>query len=90
MHKEMQQKLMGIIAQTFPIRGAYNFCNMSYPGSLWTFTIGSKKYHPIKDFDPKRVLASGLEFQYYNANLHTASFALPSFMQKNLSDSINL
>lgn len=87
---DMQQKLLGIVNETFQICGAYNFSNLTYPGGLWTFTFGSKKYHPLNDFDPQRVHNSTMEFKYYNTDLHTASFALPNFMRKNLSGLINL
>lgn len=87
---DMQQKLLGILKETFPIRGAYNFSNLTYPGGLWSFSYGSKKYHPIKDFNPNRVDQSKMDFKYYNKDLHKASFALPSFMQENLRDFINL
>jgi spermidine synthase len=87
---DMQKKLLGIINETFPLRAIYNFSNLTYPGGLWSFSFGSKKYHPIKDFNPARVDQSNLKFKYYNKELHTASFALPSFMQENLRDLINL
>jgi spermidine synthase len=32
--------------------------------------------------NPRRVEASGLDFRYYNANIHWASFQLPSFLLK--------
>ena len=62
----------------------YNFSNLTYPGGLWSFTFGSKKYHPIKDFDSAKVKASGLDFKYYNENVHTGVFSIPNFMVKNL------
>ena len=80
----MQQKLLSIIGEFFPVATIYNFNNLTYPGGLWSFTFGSKKYHPIKDFNPSQVERSPLDFQYYNADLHRACFCLPTFMQKNL------
>lgn len=85
----MQQKLMSIINETFDISSIYNFGNLTYPGGMWSFTFGSKKYHPTKDFKKDRVASSGLDFQYYNADLHSAAFCLPTFMQKNLKEYIN-
>lgn len=84
----MQQKLMSIINETFDISSIYNFGNLTYPGGMWSFTFGSKKYHPTKDFEKSRVTSSGLDFQYYNADLHNAAFCLPTFMQKNLNEFI--
>lgn len=81
----MQGKLVSIISDIFPIVSIYNFSNMTYPGGLWSFTFGSKKYHPVKDFDASRVAKSGLDFEYYNEGVHKGAFALPSFQLKRLS-----
>ena len=87
-HVEMQQKLLGIIDEVFPISTIYNFSNLTYPGGLWSFTFGSKKYHPVKDFDPSRVGDSGLSFEYYNTEIHKGAFAIPTFMRNNLGQFI--
>lgn len=86
--EEMQKKLLGIKKDVFPITSIYNFSNLTYPGGLWSFTVGSKKYHPVKDFNPARVDASGLAFEYYNKQIHTGAFAIPTFMRQNLGDLI--
>ena len=85
-YKDMQKKLLGIKSEVFPITSIYNFSNLTYPGSLWSFTVGSKKYHPVRDFDAKRVDDSGMAFEYYNKHIHQAAFAIPSFMRKNLGE----
>jgi spermidine synthase len=87
---ETQTALLKILEQVFPLRGAYNFSNLAYPGGLWTFVMGSKKHHPVKDFDKNRVKASGLEFQYYNSQLHGASFALPNFQLNRIGQYANI
>lgn len=79
----MQKKLLSLV-KPFAIAQFYNFHNMTYPGGLWSFLFASKKYHPVKDFDASKVEASGLEFEYYNAETHTSAFALPQFMKKSL------
>lgn len=81
---KMQNKLMEILHDTFPIVSIYNFSNMTYPGGLWSFTFGSKKYHPLKDFNSEKVKESGMEFEYYNSEIHRGAFALPNFMIKRL------
>lgn len=87
---EMQKKLVEIIASQFPITSPYNFSNMTYPGGYWSFMFGSKKYHPLKDFSQQSVQNSGLVFNYYNADMHRASFSCPEFMRKNLATWIQL
>ncbi len=81
---DIQQSLLKVLNQVFPACYLYSFSNLTYPGGLWSFTFASKNYHPIKDFEPKRVEESGLEFDYYNKELHSAAFALPSFAKKGL------
>ena len=80
----MQKKLMGIINKIFPISTIYNFSNLTYPGGLWSFTFGSKKSHPINDFNTERVNSFDGEFKYYNHRIHSGAFSIPSFMAKEL------
>lgn len=81
---DIQQGLLKVLRKVFDQTYLYNFSNLTYPGGLWSFTFASKKYHPVKDFDAARVEASGLDFDYYNAPMHTASFCLPNFAKKGL------
>ena len=78
----MQNKLLDILSQKFPVVRLYNFMNLTYPGGLWSFTYASKGLHPLNDFDEKRVKDSGLEFTYYNTETHRASFSQPEFIRK--------
>jgi len=81
---DIQQSLLGVLNNVFDQCFLYSFSNLTYPGGLWSFTFATKKHHPINDFDPQRVIDSGLVFDYYNQQLHTAAFALPSFVKKDL------
>ena len=54
----------------------------TYPSGHWAFGMGSKKYHPIKDFQAERYQASGLPFRYYNRDVHRGAFALPTFFRE--------
>lgn len=80
----MQKKLVSIKNKLFEKTFIYNFVNLTYPGSFWSFTFATKGLHPIEDFDAKRVAASGLEFKYYNEQIHSGAFALPTFQKKEL------
>ena len=86
---DIQQSLLNVLNAVFPNNYLYSFSNLTYPGGLWSFTFASKKYHPVNDFNPARVAESGLEFDYYNAALHSAAFVLPSFAQKGLAGLID-
>ncbi|MDQ7039933.1 MAG: polyamine aminopropyltransferase [Rhodothermus sp.] len=62
----------------------------TYPMGLWSFTLASKRLHPVVDFDPEqaaRRLASFADrLRYYNVELHRAAFALPSFVRRLFAD----
>jgi spermidine synthase len=87
-NKDIQTSLLTVINGVFDNVWLYNFSNLTYPGGLWSFTFASKKYHPIDDFQPSRVTASALAFDYYNEHIHTGAFALPNFVKKELSELI--
>jgi spermidine synthase len=74
---KMQKVLVEILAQVFPKVHIYNYCNMSYPSGLWSFTYASKGLCPFKDFDPNRVKK---DFHYYSPEIHWGSFMLPQFI----------
>jgi spermidine synthase len=83
-----QSKMTSIYSGLFDVVLYYNFTNLTYPGGLWSFSFCSKKYHPVRDFNPERVRTSGLDFQYYNEDIHKAAFALPSFQIKNIGTNL--
>jgi spermidine synthase len=84
----IQKGLIEVLDKVFGDVHLYTFSNLTYPGSLWSFSFATKKYHPINDFNPTRVKESGLDFKYYNKGIHTASFALPTFIKNNLGSLI--
>lgn len=86
---DIQQSLLSVLNQVFTQSYLYSFSNLTYPGGLWSFTFATKKHHPINDFNQQRVIDSGLEFDYYNHQLHSAAFALPSFVKKGLKGLIS-
>ena len=79
-----QHAMAQILAEFFPIVRYLNFTNLTYPGGLWSFSFASKKWHPIRDFSEKRIREANLKFRYYNADIHRAAFALPSFQLDNI------
>lgn len=81
---EMQVKLAQIISSVFPICRFLNFSNLTYPGGLWSFSFGSKKYHPTNDFHSDRRLQSKMKTKYYNAEIHKSCFSLPEFQMEKL------
>lgn len=53
----------------------------TYPGAFWSYTLGTKKYHPLKNFQKKRYKKERLKTKYYNDRIHKAAFTLPNFIQ---------
>jgi spermidine synthase len=83
---DTQKALLRILAGLFDRVNLYNYTNMSYPGGLWSFTFASRGLRPVWDLEPERVQKSGLDFQYYSADVHRGAFAIPAFMRKNLAE----
>lgn len=57
---------------------------LSYPSGFWSFIMGSKKYHPLKDFRTKRWKNRTFNTKYYNKAIHYAAFALPQFVKDSI------
>ena len=72
------------IREFFPICRVYQAHIPTYPSGHWLFGFASKSVDPVTGFDAARWDALGLETQYYNTALHTAAFALPTYVQQML------
>jgi spermidine synthase len=66
----------------FPLVAMYMAYIPTYPSGLWSFAFCSKRYHPINDFDENRIRATNIYTNYYNPDVHRASFALPNFVEQ--------
>jgi spermidine synthase len=65
------------VRSIFPIARLFLACVPTYPGGLWSFTMGSKK------FDPRQVKVEelpALNTRYYSPAIHRAAFELPPFV----------
>lgn len=74
------------IVDSFPVSRVYQAHIPSYPSGHWLFGFASKKFHPIKDFNPERWESLGIRTRYYNERLHVGSFALPNYVQELLEN----
>ncbi|MCT4593813.1 MAG: polyamine aminopropyltransferase [Anaeromicrobium sp.] len=72
------EKIKGI----FPIAKVYQFHMPTYPSGHWLFGFASKKYDPIKDFNPSKWEEFGLKTKYYNRHIHIGSFMLPTYVKE--------
>ncbi|NMB33993.1 MAG: polyamine aminopropyltransferase [Clostridium sp.] len=78
-HKDLIKKVCKDVGSIFPIMRLYTCAIPTYPSGYWSFTMGSKKYDPLK-IDVKNI--SDIDTKYYCGNIHKSSFALPQFVAK--------
>ncbi len=74
------------VFSSFPISRVYQASIPTCPAGYWMFGFASKKYHPLKDFDPKRWNERNLKTWYYTTNLHRGAFMLPKYVEDILSE----
>ena len=80
-----QKFVLQALKSVFPVTALYNYSNISYPGGLWSFAFASKKYHPVHDFQKNKLdMISKWNLHYYNQDIHSAAFAQPEFVKKEL------
>ena len=60
----------------------------TYPSGMWSLQMAIKgQYHPVKDYkkDAAHNFVQAKDLKYYNEDLHSAAFVLPTFVQKMLN-----
>lgn len=60
-----------------------------YPTGMWSLTYCSKQgSHPLKNFDRNKAaeFAKAQNLRYYNADIHPAMFALPTYIKEMLGE----
>ncbi|MBA4496269.1 polyamine aminopropyltransferase [Paenactinomyces guangxiensis] len=74
-HMDVLKQTFGHIQNLFPVTKLYTTTVPTYPGGLWSFTLGSKKYQEIhvNHFDKKT--------KYVNQAILHSCFNLPEFIQ---------
>lgn len=70
------------IKELFPVCRVYQAFIPTYPSGHWLFGFASKKFDPISDLNAETWNTLGLDTKYYNIELHTGSFMLPSYVKK--------
>lgn len=76
LNQEITAQTYQRIGEIFPYHKLYTATIPTYPGALWSFTIGSKRYQhvSIENFDKQT--------KYVNDNILRSCFQLPAFLQK--------
>ena len=80
--KRAHKKIKSIFNNVY----VYSFHQTIYPSGYWLFGFASKQYHPLKDFKPTIWTDFNLHTKYYNTDIHTAAFALPNYVRKELDN----
>ena len=61
----------------------------TYPSGMWSLQMAIKgQYHPVKDFKKEMAgtFVKAKDLSYYNEELHSAAFTLPTFVRKMLNN----
>lgn len=81
-HKEVLKRTRNILKKHFPIVKTYKAVVPSYPGGMWSFTLASFKYDPLKA-NLERLVKNT---KYINKDIFISSFSLPNFMKEDLEE----
>lgn len=89
-HSETFVELNKCLKQVFSPNQVYTmlFHAPTYPSGMWSLQMAvNGQYHPVKDFkkDAATQFAKAKDLRYYNEDLHSAAFALPTFVKKMLN-----
>jgi spermidine synthase len=79
-HTEIMRQTFIRINDLFPKTALFTAIVPTYPGGLWSFTIGSKQY-----INPNPAKVERLETYYVNEQIIECCFSLPNFMHKQLN-----
>ena len=77
-NQKIVRSMVQIANRVFPQAFLYLASIPTYPTGLWSFTLGTKKYHPLENLQPSRVE----DTRYYSNDVHRAAFALPPFVRQ--------
>lgn len=78
-NKKLIKSVYNDISSIFPITRLYTAFIPTYPGGMWTFTIGSKQHDPLKT-DMLKI--ADINTRYYTPELHKSCFVLPKFVKE--------
>ncbi|MFZ5646775.1 MAG: polyamine aminopropyltransferase [Bacillota bacterium] len=78
-NKDLITRITGDVRSIFPITRLFLANIPTYPGGLWSFTMGSKKYDPL-EVDTAGI--TRMETKYYNPEIHGSAFVLPEFVKE--------
>lgn len=80
----VMKKMHDLLGNYFPEVHFYFSPVPTYPSGNWAFLMGSKKYHPLKDFQKEAWDKHEFKTRYYNQEIHNGAFALPQYIKEGL------
>ena len=81
-HREVMRRTYDRIGKLFPHRRLYTAVVPTYPGGLWSFTLGSKRELP-----PLNQIRFSHSAKYMNLEILRSCFSLPTFVKDILETS---
>lgn len=81
-NKELIKKIWANLKGVFPVTRLYLGPVPTYPGGLWSYTLGSKGPDPLA-VPPEKFMP--LATKYYTPEIHKSAFILPPFVQELLN-----
>ncbi len=78
-NRDLIPRVFGDVRSIFPLTRLFMASIPTYPGGLWTFTAGSRRY------DPAQVDTGNLPYlntRYYSPEIHRSCFILPPFVKE--------
>ena len=75
----------GRLKRLFPSYGLYRVDSPAAEGGSRLLSFASKKFDPLRDFDPERWANRHIATRYYDADVHRAAFALPRYIAEILA-----
>ena len=78
----------GKLNKLFDICKAYQYHMPTYPSGHMIFCFASKVLDPVSDLNSESWNSLGLTTKYYNTDIHKGAFALPNYVIKMLTNSL--
>lgn len=78
-NRDLIPRVFKDVSSIFPVARLFLANVPTYPGGLWTFTMGSKKHDPLK---VDHASIPDLGTRYYSPKMHGVSLILPPFVEE--------
>ena len=77
--RDLITRIIGDVRSIYPMARLFMGNVPTYPGGLWTFTMGTKKHDPMM-VNPDQI--PSMETKFYSPEIHKTCFILPPFVKE--------